>query len=123
MFPNSLEMTYQNKNSGFVGMNIEQEFLKNTKSCKNIIPIKGKSPKGINFPDCKIDILFIDGSHTNPDDIQNFYFFKKFLNKNAFICGDDYHIETVSTNAKFIANLYKKELKLYEGGTLWSVQI
>lgn len=101
---------------------IYDEFLKNTKDLKNVIHIRGTSPKEIVFPKVKIDVFFIDASHENPDDLINFNFYKRYFNKNVLICGDDYEWAAVSANAKYIADLYKTEVKLYENTSLWSIQ-
>lgn len=105
-------------------LNMWQEFCKNTKECNNIIPLRGVSPTGIMYPGDKIDVFFIDAAHTNPDDYRNIRFFQKFFKKDTLICGHDYSTiyPDVIENAKYLADFYKKELVLYKGTLLWSIQ-
>lgn len=104
--------------------NVWSEFLKYTSECKNIIPIKGNSPKKINYPGDRIDVFFIDASHYNPSDIMNIQFFRKFFNRNALICGHDYspQFPHVIANAKYLAESYNKQVTLYANTGLWSIQ-
>lgn len=98
-------------------------FLENTKTCKNIIPIKGKAPN-ITYPGNSIDIFYIDASHHNPSDLKIILYFTKFLKPNAKICGHDYTDEwpDVKFNVKILEHLYKTKVKLFEGTFQWEIQ-
>jgi hypothetical protein len=105
-------------------VNLWEEFNKNTKDIQNIIPIKGYSPRDIMYPGDKIDVFFMDANHSNPSDMENFLYYRKFFNKNVLICGHDYNTQSpdVIENAKYFSEFYNKELMLYEGTSLWSIQ-
>lgn len=98
-------------------------FLENTKTCKNIIPIKGKAPN-INYPGNPIDIFYIDASHTNPEDLKIIMHFIKFLKPNAKICGHDYSdlFPDVKTNVKILEHMYKTKAKRYKDSSQWEIQ-
>ncbi len=98
-------------------------FLENTKTCKNIIPIKGKAPN-ITYPGNPIDIFYIDASHYNPNDLQILFYFMKFLKPNAKICGHDYNEKwsTVRYNVKILEYKYKTKVKLFKNTTQWEIQ-
>lgn len=98
-------------------------FLENVKDCKNIIPIIGKAPR-INYPRKLIDILYVDASHTNPNDLEIILFFKKFLKPGALICGHDYHEEwpVVVQNVKTLEKIYQAKAKLFSLSTQWEIQ-
>lgn len=99
------------------------KFLKNTKDCKNIIPIKGLAPR-INYPNKLIDIFYIDSYHRNPNDLETILFFKKFLKPNGLICGHDYtdQFPSVIQNVKLLEKLYNTKVELYPLSSQWKIQ-
>lgn len=106
--------------------NKEEEFTKFTKDYKNIIPLKLEQNLMV-YPYDKepIDLLFLDCAHINPNDLQNIFYFKKFLKPNALICGHDYHesFPDVIYNVRILEKLYKTIVTLYHNSSMWSIRI
>ena len=106
-------------------VNRYEKFLENIKTCKNIIPIKGKAPN-ITYTGNPIDIFYIDATHYNPNDLQIILYFTKFLKPNAKICGHDYldAWPTVKYNVKILEYKYNTKVKLFEGvnNSQWEIK-
>jgi|Laugresbdmm110sd_1035091.scaffolds.fasta_scaffold32723_2 hypothetical protein len=67
------------------------DFVKNTEQFPNIIPIKGLVPSESTYEDPrKIDIFFIDASHSNPNDWEIISHFLPFVKPNGYILGHDW---------------------------------
>jgi hypothetical protein len=67
------------------------DFVKNTEQFPNIVPIKGLVPSESTYKDSKkIDIFFIDASHSNPGDWEIIEHFLPFIAPNGYIGGHDY---------------------------------
>jgi predicted O-methyltransferase YrrM len=105
--------------------NIFEIFKENTKDIKNIYPIKARNVK--ELPDIfdKIDIFFIDASHTNPSDMQYILHFIKFIKPGGLICGHDFtkKFPDVLTNVAILEKIYKTKVQRYQDSTLWSFRI
>lgn len=105
-----------------------EEFLKNTKDYPNIkqciLPPK-ESVYKYNGP--PIDVLFLDCSHKNPSDIQNILYYRKFLKKDALICGHDYIdvkiFPDIIKNVGVLERMYKSTVTLYQNSSMWSIRI
>jgi predicted O-methyltransferase YrrM len=109
--------------------NKEIEFSKFTQEYENIIPLKlDKTETCYPYNKEPIDLLFIDGAHTNPSDITNIMHFRKFLKPNALICGHDYSINypDVIKNVRTLEIMYNTTVTLYNRGnssSMWSIRI
>lgn len=104
----------------------EVEFAKFTKEYENIIPLKLDLGKIVYTYDREqVDLLFLDGAHKNPADIANLLYFKRFLKKDALICGHDFHdkFPDVIKNVKLLERMYKSTATLYQECSLWSIRI
>ncbi len=101
------------------------DFKKNTEKYENIVPIRGWCPNEIEFPKCKIDIFFNDGTHINPFDWENTEYFLQFLNPGGMICGHDYspNWPDVMINVHRLEELFDKPVTLYDNSTLWSFEV
>lgn len=102
------------------------EFLENTKDCPNIIPIKGKFPRGVTYHGPKVDVFFIDSHHSNPDDIDAINLMLIYMKPNSIICGHDYYPDQysdVQKNINELENRLNKTVTLYPGTSLWSFRI
>jgi hypothetical protein len=102
------------------------EFDKFTKDYPNITKcIVPKGQRVYQYTGELIDVLFLDGAHTNPTDIQNIVYYKKFLNKNALICGHDYSIRfpDIIKNVKILQKMYNTTVTLYQNSSMWSLRI
>lgn len=102
------------------------EFVKNTKDCPNIIPIKGTFPRGVTYHGPNVDVFFIDSNHINPEDIDAINLMFVYMKPNSIICGHDYYPEInddVKTNIKELETRLKQEVTVYPGTSLWSFRI
>lgn len=71
----------------------EEVFKKNTKPYDNIIMVKGESPYDMNDWDKKIDLVFLDASHTDEKNItDDLHFWDKHLSENGILCGHDFKV-------------------------------
>jgi hypothetical protein len=67
------------------------EFVKNTEQFSNIIPVKGLVPSESVYDDPrKIDMVFIDASHSNPSDWEIISYFLPLVKPGGYIVGHDY---------------------------------
>jgi len=89
-----------------------EAFLNNTSECKNIIPIKGMSPKIVGDWSQKIDFVFLDGSHTNPGDWYNIEFWLPKIKPGGILSGHDYRLERPNEYPDIIANVQRLEKEL-----------
>ena len=103
-------------------------FLKNTKECNNIIPIKGLSPEVIKDWTTPIDFVFIDASHTNPSDRDNIDFFLPLIKKGGIIAGHDYRAnlktielnwEDVIINVNYLEDKLKQKVMNPSNTSIW----
>lgn len=107
--------------------NREVEFNKSTKDYPNIIKhVLPKEQNVYQYNGELIDVLFLDCAHKNPSDIQNILYYRKFLKKNALICGHDYHPDgfpDVVHNIKILQKMYDTKVILYQGSSMWAIRI
>lgn len=106
--------------------NKEIEFNKNTRNYKNIIALKLDKDKNIYpYQGEKIDVLFLDGKHTNPVDWQIILYFKNFLKSRSIICGHDYseYFPDVISNVRSLEKIYNNSARLYHNSTVWSIRV
>lgn len=108
-----------------VNYNLSEEFSKNTESLKNVVKIQGESPSNVVWdPNKKIDIFFLDALHSNPSDWENLEYYSKYLNKNAIICGHDYHKQFVDVveNVNKLERIYNKNAVILNNTSIWMIQ-
>lgn len=101
-------------------------FKQNTESFPNVVMIKGSSPHDIDYPGDKIDVVFLDAAHKNPDDWNNIEFFLPHIKNGGMLCGHDYCDDAFPDVIENVIRLEKQlgiPVTLYEGTTLWSFNI
>jgi predicted O-methyltransferase YrrM len=106
--------------------NILKIFTENTKSYSNIIPIRGYSPGNIVIPEEKIDLFFLDASHTNPNDWENIQYFLPMIKVGGIISGHDYDsilFPDVVENVARLKEMMKGDVSLYKDSTVWSITV
>jgi len=103
------------------------EFKKFTSEYKNIIPLTVSNTEQVYQYDLEpIDVLFIDAAHSNPNDLDNISYFKKFLKKNSLICGHDYNKLTypdIVHNVQMLEEMYNTTAIFYKGSSMWAIRI
>ena len=102
-----------------------EDFLENTKECKNIIAVKGECPYTSEYDGPPIDIFFLDGSHTNPQDIDAINYFLPHMKSGGIFCGHDYrkHFPDVLANVARLEQLLTQKVTLFPGTTIWAFRI
>jgi predicted O-methyltransferase YrrM len=106
--------------------NCFEAFKENTKDCLNIKMIQGNSPYDIKYDQSPIDLFFLDGSHTNPNDWDNIEYFIKYINQGGIIAGHDYSIEEfpdVVENVHKLEKIFNKRARFYEYSSIWSIHL
>jgi hypothetical protein len=100
-----------------------ETFRTNTSGIRNIIPLRGYSPRDFAGWQRQIDLIFEDSVHTNPLLHQNLTFWTRFLRPGGIICGHDYCDEFPDVKAeadRLAASLGERpEVR----GTLWSLRV
>ena len=102
------------------------EFINNTREFVNIIPLKGDSPNGIEYPGDPIDIFFLDAAHSNPSDLLNIDYFLPFIKPGGLLCGHDYadcRYPDVMTNVRTLEEKLGQKVTLYPRTSLYSFRI
>jgi hypothetical protein len=105
-------------------LNTKEEFLKNTRDYKNIIPVTGYCPDPSKYTDDrKIDLFFLDALHMNPNDLQVLLHFLPHLKPNGLLAGHDYYHEwpDVIFNVKFLEELIGVKATIEH--TVWYIQL
>lgn len=101
-----------------------QEFIKNTKDYKNIIPITGHVPD-ISLDVDEIDLLFLDANHKNPNDWDILTYFVPKIKSGGIISGHDYShaFPDVIKNVSRLEQIIDKPRTLYFKTEVWSFVI
>ena len=106
--------------------NILEEFKKNIQDYSNIKMIRGNSPSKIEYTGGTIDLLFLDASHKNPNDLDNIEYFLRFMKNGSIISGHDYDpykYPDVVQNVHSLELLFDREATYYPDSTIWSIEV
>lgn len=109
-----------------VEYNILKIFTENTKHEPRIIPIRKFSPHNVIIPEDKIDLFFLDASHTNPNDWENIEFYLPMIKNGGIISGHDHDIEQfpdVVDNVSRLEKITGNRAEFYQGSSVWSIVI
>lgn len=101
-------------------------FTENTKSFNNILPIRGYSPNEVTVPEDKIDLFFLDASHTNPNDWENIQHYLPKMKIGGIISGHDYdpiQFPDVVENVARLREMMRSDISLYQGSSVWSITV
>lgn len=99
--------------------NTRLEFQNHTRHLSNVIQITGHSPD-ISLPGDPLDLLFLDASHSNPNDWDNIEFFLPMIKPNGIISGHDCDLPDVRHNISRLETMLHKSVTKYAGTSLWS---
>lgn len=107
------------------------EFIQNTKDIKNIKPIQCHIPLTYGkWVDQEIDIFFLDGNHSNPDDIEAINHFLPLIKKGGVICGHDYYPHrddpdamVIIDNIKILEERLNQKVQTFEHSSLWAFNV
>ena len=106
--------------------NLHELFLENTKGYSNIHMIRGYSPQEIQYDKGPIDLLFLDASHTNPNDLENLSYFMRFMSDEATIAGHDYDpvkYPDVVENVHALEQLFETEAIFFDDSSIWAIRV
>lgn len=100
-------------------------FLENTKDCKNIIAIRGLCPQMSKYRGPPIDIFFLDGAHTNPQDIDAINHFLPHMKSGGIFCGHDYYdiYPDVLANVAELEQRLNQKAVIFPDTSIWSFRI
>lgn len=101
------------------------KFDANIAGIENINVIHGAIPYDNVYPDYEIDLLFIDATHYNPNDLDIIEYFFPFMKQGGILCGHDYH-EThsdVVSNVRFLEDRLKQKVTNAFGTSIWAFRV
>jgi len=121
------EFIFENKLPGPDNFNTLETFLKNTESRKNIIPIYGYSPQIVKDWTRPIDFIFLDASHTNPNDRDNIDFWLPKIKPGGMFLGHDWYegadhdkgFPDVNLNVEYMEDLLKQKVTIIPKTSIW----
>ena len=98
-----------------------ENFRKNVADCPNIRAVKARSPyfpAEAEIPD-KVDCVFLDERHKNPDFHDNLHFWAKRLKPGALFCGDDFHGNAKDVISEVLKMADEKKKLVWTYSFLW----
>lgn len=101
------------------------KFDANTAGIENIEVIDGKAPDKMIYPGHMIDLLFIDATHFNPNDLEIIEYFLPFMKKGGILSGHDYY-ETypdVITNVRMLEERFDQKVMNALGTSIWAFRV
>lgn len=108
----------------------QDDFVTNMKDCHNVKLIIGRFPYSAKYTGPPIDIFFLDGQHTNPDDIDGIKHILPHIKPGGLLCGHDFYEGNDTIEQKCIlANIKELEQQLNQNVTIhpntsiWSFRI
>lgn len=102
-----------------------KEFNNNTLGMNNIEIICGYAPDQCAYPGYEIDLLFIDASHDNPNDLAIIEYFLPFMKKGGILSGHDYHetFPDVITNVRMLEERFSQPVMNKDGTSIWAFRV
>jgi len=99
-------------------------FKENVKDCKNIIPVKGYSPRDIKNWQLKVDFIFLDALHSNPSDWDNIKFWMPKIKAGGCLAGHDFYSDRsqwpdVHDNVRQLETQLQKKVSNPIGTSIW----
>ena len=103
--------------------NHKEIFLSYTKDFDNISIIQGISPGCVSTWSKPVDFIFLDATHTNPNDWDNIEFWLPKIKSGGRIIGHDYHPRwpDVQENVRHLTDKLRQRPIIV--GTLWSFKL
>ena len=102
-------------------------FLENTMDRNNIIPIQGSSPSIVKDWNDPIDFIFLDATHTNPNDRENIDFWLPKIKAGGMFLGhdlyEDQRFPDVNLNVKYMENLLNKKVTTIPKTSIWYFEL
>ena len=101
------------------------KFDANTAGIENIEVIFGRAPNQMIYPGHMIDLLFIDASHLNPNDIDIIEYFLPFIKSGGILSGHDYLLEypDVITNVRILEERLNQKVTNALGTSIWAFRV
>jgi predicted O-methyltransferase YrrM len=121
------EFIAKHKRPGPDNVNTLETFVKNTESQKNIIPICGYSPQIVQDWSTPIDFIFLDASHTNPNDKDNIDFWLPKIKPGGMFLGHDWcedvhsdgSFPDVNLNVEYMEDFLKQKVTIIPKTSIW----
>ena len=101
---------------------VREQWLHNTRDYTNIVSVQGSSPDCIGTWGSCVDAVFLDASHTNPNDWANCMHWIMKIKQGGLFMGHDYTSEfpDVVTNVNKLAAMLRRKPTLWPGTSLWA---
>ena len=118
------EEIIENRNFPRKGMKNSLDFFKqSTKDFTNIKTIQGSSPECVQDWKQPVDFVFLDATHTNPNDRDNIDFWLPRIKKGGKFIGHDLNSNypDVQENVKYLETLLNQ--KTFKVLSLWSFKV
>lgn len=107
--------------------NTLEVFLENTKERKNIIHVQGPSPSIVENWSQMIDFIFLDASHSNPNDRENIDFWLPKIKSGGMFIGHDWYenkkFPDVNLNVEYIEALLGLKAKIIPSTSIWYFEL
>lgn len=102
-----------------------KKFDENTAGIENIEVIDGKAPDKMIYPGHMIDLIFIDATHYNPNDMDIIEYFLPFIKSGGILSGHDYYDTylDVTTNVRILEERFNQKVTNAPGTSIWAFRV
>jgi precorrin-6B methylase 2 len=102
-----------------------KKFDENTAGIENIEVIDGKAPDKMIYPGHMIDLIFIDATHYNPNDMDIIEYFLPFVKTGGILSGHDYYetFPDVTTNVRILEERLNQKVINPPGTSIWAFRV
>lgn len=96
-----------------------------TAGIENIEVIHGVMPQDNVYPGHMIDLLFIDTTHKNPNDMDIIQYFLPFIKPGGILSGHDYYetFPDVITNVRILEERFNQQVMNPQGTSIWAFRV
>lgn len=101
------------------------KFDANIAGIENIEVIDGKAPDKMIYPGHMIDLLFIDATHYNPNDMDIIEYFLPFIKPGGILSGHDYYetFPDVVANVRVLEERLGQKVRNPLATTIWEFRV
>ena len=101
---------------------VRDAWLQNTRDYTNIVSVQGSSPHCIGSWGRSVDAVFLDASHTNPNDWDNCLYWIQRIRPGGLFMGHDYSDEfpDVVQNVNKLAAMLRRVPQRWSHTSLWA---
>lgn len=109
----------------FYEVDQREKFDANTAGIQNIEVIQGAIPQNDVYPGHMIDLIFIDATHYNPNDLDIIEYFLPFIKPGGILSGHDYYdtYPDVATNVRMLEERFNQKVMNPQGTSIWAFRV